>query len=107
MCFEGFTRIGDACLPSGTPLKCGTNQVVSSGKCVCSDGFQNVNGSCITMCDVNSIYNSTSKSCQCKFGYYMIQNVCGTCPANRIYNSTFMACICGPFQVPNSVTGKC
>jgi len=76
----------------GNCYTCGNNQVISNGRCVCTQGYSlDSCGICIisctnnqfpfqggcAICPLNTIYNTQIKGCDCPTGYY--KNNYGLC----------------------------
>lgn len=101
----------------GNCFTCGINQVLSSGICVCVNGYVpdkcggcslNCNsnqfafmGQC-SFCPLNMVYYQLIQGCICPQGYYLdaISNICS--------KSTFLPVVqCASSQFFNNVTSQC
>ncbi|CAI7855883.1 unnamed protein product, partial [Closterium sp. NIES-53] len=93
-CSTGFIMQSDGtCKDSCIVQNCGGNTTCVKGElgeasCICKQGFRNVSGACIDVCDLcdpnatcETDQQSGTKTCRCKDGYYMLpNNICAaTC----------------------------
>jgi hypothetical protein len=89
-CPAGKTAQGSRCISQcqadellddkGNCYTCGSNQVISAGKCVCASGYTlNDCGVCTLGCSGNQ---------------FAFRGACATCPLNTIYNPAINGCAC-------------
>lgn len=101
-------------LPPSPPLTpvnpCLVNQVFVNGQCICSKGFNLINGVCVQCtngtfydpalgvcripCLANEAYNLITKVCNCAPNYFRINGVCTKCQGNSTFNSKTNKCSC-------------
>lgn len=76
VCMIGYYMSNGVCLPnvSGQPV-CGKNQVYRDRRCVCADGFYNIDGLC-GVCPPFETYDINSLHCHCAQGYERINGDC-------------------------------
>lgn len=74
---------GKSCNPQVPVNTCGSNQILINGKCVCQDGFNNIEGVCL-QCPAGTTWNgkycySQSSNNWC-MGQPNTQAINGACP---------------------------
>jgi len=89
---------------------CSVNEILSNNQCVCKLGYFSIGSDC-DQCPSNSVYNSSTKLCECGNGtsYDFLTKKCITpCSALEIYNPMNKSCDClnGLYRI-GSNCGKC
>ena len=64
----------------GNCYTCGNNQVISNGKCVCTNGY------ILSSCGICTL--------SCSSNQFVFRGGCATCPLNTVYNSQIATCSC-------------
>jgi len=86
------------------------NEVFDGTNCVCSTGFNRINGVCsqcsagtvynsqtqlcVSICKVNEVFNGTA--CVCASGFIIINGVCDKCSTGSYFDDTLKKCVPQP-----------
>lgn len=116
-CNSGFIAVAPnvcAACPSGSIsynnicVSCPINSRLVAGQCQCIPGTTFTAGSCISICPIQTYYDTALQKCLCvQPNYYIDNNNCVSCPLNQYFDGQACIICTGLNSYFDSITRTC